>query len=484
MKKSNFKKKAPRTVSFSKGFLSQRKSLNKKGVTEVMLVLIISGIAVALLFVGVFLSYEAFSEDLGIDFKKSQLIARPHYSTPSKIIITKVYREDVDKQTCEQHCVSVHTDIPLQNSCKNDCEQYVDGLNYSRWYVFFEYQGAVASKLTLHVFEETIRTDQHVLADVVKDTTDSLLVYGNDGMFTFTKVKEEPCQGNLTITFIADQDQNAEVYYLGVKEPYFHENDFCVSPAPRDVNVSINELDLDANNDGTLGDIITDISITGSEVVELCPKANAIIAMTNKSGEEIPLPSCTFEIDTNRSNAPGGWYDEAWEYRVKFNLSNDAGEEITVPELGVINLDFSSAKDYYNISDCAKEIVITRTYDGAPKLLSRVTSTSTVDGFCRRAKVEFVVNVSDTNDGELPFETGNVLTFFAYFGNTDSTVDESTDDAGVIAYYPKYTICPTGCDYDFSGGIFTNTSTDRDTINNYLTLIETCCESAHTQGLC
>ncbi len=452
-----------------------KKEMNKKAITGVMLVLIISGIAVAMLFLGIFLSYKSFAEDLGVNFTVSSLIGKPHYSTPGKIIILDVTQETINQSSCKEKCEEIHScDAHPKNencdycsadiqsnceSCKQSCEsEYMEDLNYSKWIVDFRYEGNVPSQILLYMTEKRERDGVIFESIIVQNTTDYMFSYGNTGRFIITKPQQTPCHGEIEINLTADKDPNSKTYFKGEDKPSsFKESyDFCVSPPEKEVNISILSVDFD----GSIPLTTTTVSITGDDVLELCPTATVSLSMTNKEGREVMMKDsggddCLFTIESDRSKQPSGWYSEEWKYRVTIELENDVGTDIT-SETALVELNLSD--DYLgydvNITDCEKEIVIT-TSDNIPLERNVLSYETDEDGYCTYAVVEFVVDsLSD----------GAKVEYYAYFGNPDANIEN--DDT--VQYYPTYVVT------DFTSGSSTNLTTDR--IPPYLTLEETICQ--------
>ncbi|MCD6547411.1 MAG: hypothetical protein J7K22_02550, partial [Nanoarchaeota archaeon] len=78
--------------------------IGKKGITSTLLVLIISSIAVSLLFLGVFSAYKSLAEEIGVEFTKVSLSQKPHYGYKSQIIIESVDRDDINQSKCISEC--------------------------------------------------------------------------------------------------------------------------------------------------------------------------------------------------------------------------------------------------------------------------------------------------------------------------------------------------------------------------------------------
>lgn len=425
----------------------------KKGITGVLLLLIVSGIAISLLFLGIFFAYKSMAEAVGVKFDISTLKLNPYYGYKSKIIILSVDKNITNQTYCNDSCNN-------DESCKLGCVTLypIADANYSHWFIKLRYEGFVRSPVEYRVIENCTKGDEETIGLIALNNTPPLVYWEEYGIDIIKEIFYE-CTGNISFYLSAINDPGAELYHIEngkeVKGPYNESNEFCASPPPRDVNVSINEIWFDT----TTKNIIVNASITGSDVFELCPNASGVITMTNETDEE-EVVEPYFTLETNRSRRSGGWYDWSYLYRIKFYVHNDLGVDVS-NEVAVVNLSFKQYQDYYNITDCS-EIVIT---DESNKKVGRNITSETYDsnGYCINATIEFVVD--SIGSGETKY-------FYAYFGSGTSTLNDD-----VSQYYPKYTVCvDQACTYNFTDGSYENLTLAR--YYPYLTLNESKCKYA------
>ena len=436
--------------------------IGKKGITSTLLVLIISSIAVSLLFLGVFSAYKSLAEEIGVEFTKVSLSQKPHYGYKSQIIIESVDRDDINQSKCISECEG-------NPACRDSCiRRFPDPQrNASRWIVHYYYKGLVSSELTIHMIEESMKGGVLAEIPVYLEKTDYLVSPFSRGTFEIILNKTENCHSKQTIFLDAERDPNAVTVYED-KDKFEEEYDFCVTPPQRDVNASVHNLVYDSNT----GELIATFSIDGSDVPNLCPVASAAFMGINKSGDgEVLLAN--FLVDTNRSNSNPHWLDLNYFYRVKFKVINDVGEGVS-NEVAVVELNLSDAYLGVDVNltdeDCQAIKIARADVDQktALSLSKNVTVTHHDEyGNCDGVKIEFVIN------SLIP--PGKEKEYYAYFGEGTAGLDPNVDVSG---YYPEYTLCGIGCNYNWGSAEkeMINLTTDR--FSPDLTLKETICKGS------
>lgn len=418
---------------------------SKKAITAMMFVLIISSIAVAILAIGISYSYRSLAGTMGIDLSASSLTQRPHSTEQGKIVMKSVTQRNETQTDCNQSCIDTETAGNV-DACKVHCgEDYpkVD-VNYSRWDIAYTYLGNFPSAVNTQLREKRLRDNVVFESMVYDETTSYLLNYGKDMTVKIIKEKTTGCNGNVTITLSAVQDNNVILYYPDDSKPenkksFFDIYPFCVSPPEEDVNVSLTGISFDSAN----SNVSLNASITGSKVEKKCPKAEITMFMSNKTGVETLMQDkngidCIFTIDSNRSSA-GDWIDARLKYRVKFNITNNI-VDIAHDEVGIVALDLSDAYlgNDLNITDeaCVHTIAIVPAYivqstTVVPQQRNVQITGHDADNNCTGVRVEFIVPIEGN-----PFVKDTTREFYAYFSEAGNYYD-NTD---LAVYYPAYWI--------------------------------------------
>lgn len=379
--------------------------MKKKGITDVLLVLILSGITVALIFVGIIYTYSALACYAGINISENRNIAAPFAGQLANagVTITDVTTSFTDLDTCLSQCCSGcdntdyndcvdgangctpnhnqgldldqcisgcgndnaciascnynHTqgldlDYCIISKCCSKCEtygkcengcthNYNPGLKYVSYSFEVEYLGTTDSAVLLIVNET--QAGSEIPHPIFTNVTPSKLSTSDRFVFTKTFPITPNCKANLSATASAADVQS------GVPEGNWNTtNDYCISPPEKDVNVSVNYVTYNPS-----AGIETNVSITGKDVSEFCPQASAAfyVRRNNFFDAEALLKNnsdvCSFSIDTNTTRAEGNeWYTNPAYGGDVFNLRTKFNVtndigDITNDELVQVTLDFS-----------------------------------------------------------------------------------------------------------------------------------------------
>jgi hypothetical protein len=438
---------------------------SKKGIQDVILYLILSGIAVAMIFIGILLAYQQIACYAGVDWAKHVSLGPNAASFQKLKIDLTVDRIDYNLSQCNRSCCM---DVDLANNvcrlnpdtgkenyndgCLAECaKHYAKDKEYSIWTLKAKYNGAIPSNILFSMNETRIHNfPSHApvtMTDMVATgRTDSEISLGATKLFTVTKEKQFNCKSIMNISVdTAGTDIGAPV--SGVASALWGESyDFCISKPEADVNVTVYKPILD----NVQGDehIRVNVSITGSEVEARCPNATIHFIGTTTNNESIPL-KCDGIIDSRRTP-----WAEGWSFRTRFVVVNDLGDTKLRGKDGLeaatVYLDFTPSVIGFdhNMSSCANEIKITNSTSNV-SIVRNVTDE--VFGYnakgqprCYGANVTFPVNV-----------TSGSQTFFAYIQLNVEPLKEFTDsryiEAQIAVYYPHFNFT------DFTNGKFINT---------------------------
>jgi len=163
--------------------------MNKKGMSGIMLTLIISTIGIASIFIGVFLAYHSFAKDMGISYEiPTSISSEPNY--PSKIVITGVEHTDFNKTSC--------AGVFSENFCNSLGLE--ENLNYTYVKISFDYMGN-PSPVFLSVTEKQEQGSSSIEKTVVTSSTGYIVHFSTSASVHFIAVKntEPECNGATVI---------------------------------------------------------------------------------------------------------------------------------------------------------------------------------------------------------------------------------------------------------------------------------------------
>jgi len=430
----------------------------RKGITGVLMTLILSGMVVALLFLGVFYSYEKLANDMGVKFSLDSLKQKPTFSYKGYIEF-KNTTFLTNNTKCKEDCAS-------NAACEAQCDKdYPDDSNYSVWRVWYLYHGFLKSRIMINLFEEqpNFGGGNIGIGKEIYSNMSEITLPGMEGYFDIKLKAYTPCESNITINLTAVDDPN--VVPVGNKSHF----DFCIGLPVKDVDVVVKSVLDTSDSSSNKYYISSNVSITGGDVPKLCPSADVYFFMLNEThGHLLPVLDCSLGsqitlgnifygvIDTNRSNTGWHWFDLDEFYRVGFNLTNDLPFDIDLSngETADVVLDISESKLGYSLNLTPDDVINSTAIvsadidqDGASPLDRNVTILETDNnGYVTKFKVEFVLNsskledaiknqcgVSDPNN----FTSGCTLNFYAYLNTTSTQMYPQSDTS---PYYPVYDV--------------------------------------------
>jgi hypothetical protein len=373
--------------------------MNNKGMTDVILVLVLSGIAVALIFIGIIYTYTSLACYTGVNIQQSKFISA---YTPGQMVASGI--ELIEVKSSDSGC-----DTTTPPNCKNVT------------YTFrIKYMGASDARVSILGKEKQSTMD--VDTDIYRDTTPNQLRINDEYSF----IREFPkytCDGGA--------DFNLTIFAIGTSgvsnKTWSAHNDYCMSPAARDVNVSANSI----SNVG--GNIVANVSITGADVEKLCPQATAWISirrnnyqftdalLVNSTGWSSGI--CSFVVDTNTTRVESnGWYpDNRYNFRTKIIVTNDTGATLVSGELVEATIVFPPETQMLS---CTALIVTDKS--GITYLARKVFSEIYTGGFCHSAKIWFT-------SGTAFSWVNNQKIFYVY--STNESITRSNDN--IDSFYPK-----------------------------------------------
>lgn len=391
--------------------------MNKKAVTALIIVLVLGGIAVAMIFTGGIYAFRSIACYVGINLSAFRVESAfgPHagelggsrilmdvtheYSNYS-LCVQDCYWNQTDCATgCDVACTSgVIKDQTCIDNCLDGCpsciakcdtDYYDTSLNYTAWHVHLTYHGVSASNVTVTALEKDANGIDNPITSF---STPSPLSYGNTYNKSFVTARTEDCVGD--VTFLAQAATTGIISATWPKEGYL-QVDFCSGAPKRDVNVTITGTRM---NYPATNQILVDASITGSDVAELCPNATITgkINTINGDGQAV---LCSFILDSRRT----GWPDDHWKKRLEISITNDVGVDVTA-EAANLTIDFSPD----NLTSC-EEIMV---YD---KLTNTEVSRYVVEYNKSICHVYMPVTIT----------SGNTANFYIYYDNSDSTLWKS-----------------------------------------------------------
>ncbi len=434
--------------------------LSRKGITSILMTLILSAIVVSLLFLGVFYSYKSLAKDMGVKFSLDSLKQKPTFSYKGYLEIRSITQFVTNSSKCSDNCLNQNCktsggsyDSACTQKCSHYCKlEYPNGLNYSVWDISYTYHGYVESPIGVDLYEDQsgLGVGKNVYSNSSEETLPEM-----DGSFN-VKLKIYPnCKSNITINLTAIDDPNVK--------PATNTStyDFCVGLPVRDVDVAVGNVFNVKDSSTSSYKISSNVSITGKDVPKLCPSADVYFFMLNNSnGRQLPVLSSAGDmyyasVDTNRSNSPMHWFDLDEFYRVGFNLTNDLPFDIDLsnPETADVVLDISPSRLGYETNLTPEDVINSTAIVSADAdqtsvvaLDRNVTILDTdANGYVTKFRVEFVLDGSKIGDvvnnkcgnGDSNFTKGCTLNFYAYLNKTTTEMYSQFDTA---QYYPVYNV--------------------------------------------
>jgi len=397
--------------------------MNKKGLTDVILVLVLSGIAVALIFIGIIYTYTSLACYTGVDLSQKFMAGgTPGQFANAGIELLNINTKFTNLAICENDCDTRCTfDTTCLSDCQTECAKYQPEVEYVSYSFRVVYRGASESIISIIGSEKQTMSD--VDADVFINSTPSKLGANNEYTFSAVLPIIPNCEADFNVSISAEPS-------IGViNTTWWNHTKFCVSPEARDVNVIVNDVSYNSVN------VTANVSITGSDVGELCPQAIAGFYVRRNStmfSDALLVNTsnriCSFVIDTNVTRLErNNWYNDYWKLRTTVNVLNDVGP-LSSDELVSVLLDFSNLGFDANITDCTKELVVTKS-DGINTLDRYVVQKATDnDGHCIRAEVWF-------NYGELSWANNTWKKFYVY--STYPNAADSNNYDSITNYLPK-----------------------------------------------
>ena len=413
--------------------------------TDVILVLILSGIAIALIFIGVIYTYTSLACYAGIDISKNRYLLGPNPGQflNAGINIINVTTEGTNLTDCQSKCqdpTKPDCDATCQaraTECNSKCAtKFAAGIEYVSYEFKIQYFGTPESKVSIIGKENQTATG--AINQVISESTPSKLNAGDFYTFSKTFVKTTSCEADLNVTFTATDAAT------GVPSRHWsNHTTFCISPPAKDINVSVLSLAYVGNS------VQTNVSVTGSDVYNLCPRAAGQFWIrangTNDFTAELVNSSgqiCAFDIDTNATRADNNqWLSDSYNLRTKFIVMNDIGTPITGDELVSVRIDFSGFYgDPIALPPNCNLLNVTKA-DGVTPLHQNITYSETSGGHCSKADIWFDWGYKylDLVDGS--WENGKPKIFYVYSTN-DTTVTVNNED--LTAYYPTFTFIDFG----------------------------------------
>jgi hypothetical protein len=381
--------------------------MNKKGLTDVILVLVLSGIAVALIFIGIIYTYNSLACYVGVNLSQSKYMAGPSpgqfANAGIEIISNNTYFTNLTD--CRNRCSS--------QSCNDECRtKYKIGVDYVFYTFNIKYLGTLDSRINIKGTEK--QTNSNIEADIYDETTMSKLHTSGTHVFSRAFPISRSCESDFNVTFKV-------VDVLTGVLPTFWSNhtNFCIAPQAKDINVSVNSVSSNQTN------VIANVSITGTDVAELCPQAIADIYVrrTGTSFDYSYLANqtdiCSFVIDTNSTRVEkNNWLsDDRYDFRTKLTVINDLGITPASGELIEATVTFPAKTKMINCTD----LVVTDS-NGLDDLPRKIISETYSAGFCSSAKIWFSSGSSESWP----------KTFYVY--STNYSLNKGNDN--INSYYP------------------------------------------------
>jgi len=443
---------------------------SKKGIQDVILYLVLSGIAVAMIFIGILLGYQQIACYAGVDWAKHVSLGPYAGSLQNLKIDLTVDRIDYNLSQCNRSCCM---DVDLaKNICNKNpdtgkenynegclalcAKYYAKDKEYSIWTLNAKYNGAIPSNIIFSMNEtRTYTFPSHapitMTEMVATGRTSSEISLGETKIFTVIHEKQFNCESIMNIS-VDTAGSDTGVPVSGVAPALWSESyDFCVSKPQADVNVTVYKPILD----NVQGDehIRVNVSITGSEVEARCPNATIHFIGTTTNNEAILL-KCDSIVDSRRTP-----WAEGWAFRTRFLVTNDLGDTKLRGKDGLeaakvyLNFTPSVIGFDHNMSSCAIELKITNSTSNASikRYVSDEVVVNTAKGLrCYGAYVTFPVNF-----------TSGTQTFFAYIQLKGTPLQEFTNsiytEAQIAVYYPHFNFTDfttgTRINTDFLGGL-------------------------------
>ena len=293
-------------------------------------------------------------------------------------------------------CIDFYNSSKNAEICLARCSSF-RGYEHSYWSFEVTYYGLTPSRIMIRAYshDNVTNVDRLVFSKVSEDQ----LSFGDVFDAFYIAKKKEECRMNLTVEVYA-LDNNV----IEKKVEKLGEYPFCVGKIPKDINITLHEILFSAST------IQAKYSITGSDVVDMCPNGTIIVRGQSCDGT-VEYPLAIFDIDSARSD----WYEYANAgIRVPLTLTNDIGVDISKPEFAVVNLSFSEIG--YELHDC-EDILIT-TADGT-LLPVYINSKDESGGKCNWAEIWFALSTidPDPDNSQTWFKNGDIWHFYAYIGN-------------------------------------------------------------------
>ncbi len=380
--------------------------MNKKGMSQIMLTLIISTIGIASIFLGVYLAYTQFASDMGISYNiPNSLSSQPNY--PSKIVITNVYSEEFDTSDC-----STLFSSDFCNSLGLEAD-----LTYVYYRVEFKYTGN-PSFVSLLVTEKQGGAVEE--KQVVMTSTGYIVHYDTSANIRFVAVKneDEECSDTNDIFSLSSDDSISKLYYLDangkeVEGPYKESHDYCMTKIEKDIDVGV--CSVGVSDDGSNLKFTVDTSFTGNDLKVIKPSAILDIYMHDKDGSYQKVSSTTFD-----SKKPG-WEDSSYPYRILFDMSKVTAEEPgpIKSDKRVVNLSVKLDKlgDVFT-EDMCNDVEVVKDDGTSSVIIPRdITGISLdADGNCKEVNISILSDINKNNK------------FYVYIGGT-TTPSTISDDA-------------------------------------------------------
>jgi len=377
--------------------------MNNKGLTDVILVLILSGIAVALIFTGIIYTYSSLACYTGINLTESRFLSPAYAGQMGASVIELIENE-------------------------SEMVDFVNNVPQNVTYTFkIRYMGASVSRVAVQGSEKQSLSD---IADIYREITPNILTVRGEYTFVAKFPVYPNCSADFIVIFSAP-DTNGVSEYV-----WSHPNDYCMTPPIKDINVSVNNITYNGNQ------IDANVSITGSDVEVLCPRADISFGVrrnTFQVGDAVLVNNsgglCTFVIDTNTTRVNNnGWYNDAYDFRTPIQVTNTFGTSIPKDEVVQVDLNLSVAKIGFdlNITNCTTKIVVTKA-DGTTWLKKNVTLAeyNNQGGHCSRAVIQF-----NADDQAGTWNSGVSRTYYIY--STDNATIIAPSDAGFAPNNPSF----------------------------------------------
>lgn len=422
--------------------------MNKKGITDTVLLLILSSIVVAMIFIGGMLAYQDLACYAGVNWSQQSYPGPQEKSFfASRIEMNFTYTDPITSTSCSGEgpakCATAddYDECIIDNTA--DCEARYPNPNieYVDFNINVKYKGSTFSKVAVEAKETSLQTYTDptlgIVSDIIETTifngiTEEKMVHNQDYNFAFTQPITYDCDGsNLTIkAYASDQ------FATGIVPSYWREEfDFCLTPPTADVNVSVISFDQYPQQ-ATAEGYEAVVAITGNDVTKYCPNATFAFTAFNGTGTLVRIDECNTIIDTKQ----GDWFED-YKFRTNFTVTNNIGidldgvDETQVEnkgELVNVTLNFRNSQLQLpsdpNFTDCNELAIrkagsnrnIKRWVDPNSMVYEEVNRDVNGDGnidsndkICVQTDVIFILNE------QIPAE--ETQTFYAYFEWADGS---------------------------------------------------------------